>query len=137
MLKHLLLKHSIAKTMLIVALHASVTFDAWSTNRDFGSAMPPYSKTYEVNPIMRPFAGTPAEYPVLNSLYLPLDFMILRAKSKKMKVVMFAAALAFTAVEVRQGVKNMQVHNQIWDQYCYGLWTDGRGGCNANGKPLK
>jgi hypothetical protein len=117
MLKHLLIKHSLAKTMLIVALHASVTFDAWTTVRVQNEPFPARTHAVEDDPLMRPFAKGPAMYPAINLLPLPLDLAILRARSRRAKMIVYTLAMAAITAEIVTSKRNMNLYDQTAVQY--------------------
>src|SRR5690348_74348 len=117
MLKHLLLKHSIAKTMLVLALHASVTFDAWSTVRVQNEPFLAHRHAVELDPLMRPFSKGPRMYPAINLLPLPLDALILRAKSRRAKMIVYTLAVAAVTAEIVTSKRNMNLYDQTAVRY--------------------
>jgi hypothetical protein len=55
---------------LTAAQHGAATFDAWSTRQSLASG-----NGYERNPLMKPFAGSAAIYPVIQVMPVGLDFL--------------------------------------------------------------
>jgi hypothetical protein len=90
-----------AKILLILTLHGSATFDAWSTNRVINGSPPGFPPGREGNPIMRPFAGKPTMYLVSNLSVIPLDVWILSHKRQRASKIVaggYAGWLGFLAV---------------------------------------
>jgi hypothetical protein len=96
--------------ILSLANHAAVTWDAQTTNQVFHH-YPEGFKPVELDPIMRPFAGKAAMYPMANLLLAgPVDFLLYRTRrsSKSVRLLSYAAAGIWVALEVHQSVVNMQ-----------------------------
>ena len=117
MMKALFLKHLTAKSLLIVAMHASVSFDAWTTVRFQNAAFPPGIHAVEDDPLMRPFARGPGLYPAINALPLPIDLMLLKARSRKSKRLAYALAIGVIALETFTARRNMARYDQIESAY--------------------
>jgi len=120
-----------AKIFLILALHGSATFDAWSTNRYVNHCGPGWICP-EGNPIYRPFAGRPTMYLALNVAVVPLDILILRGKRKRAVRI---AAVSVASAQATFAVRNLRLHDYTWDrpwryppERAGGAWDCGAGG---------
>ncbi len=114
---HHLLPKFTAKALLILALHASVTFDAWTTIRVQNEPFPAHFQAVEDDPLMRPFARGNAMYPAINLLPLPIDLAILRAKSRKAKAITYGIAVAAIAMEIVVARRNLNLYSLTKAQY--------------------
>jgi len=100
--------------LLGLAVHATVTWDAQSTNHFFSHCPSGYKPT-EADPLMRPFAGKGAMYPMANLFFaVPFDLLLYRTQhSRKLsRVLTQAAAGTWAGVEIQQSVMNIR-HEHI------------------------
>ena len=98
------------KTFFTLALlqHSAVAFDSWSTNRliDAGG--------HELNPLLKPVAGTPAIYPVMQTWPMALDYLGARmARSNKpwMRKIWWLPQTASAASSFVIGARNVSLAN--------------------------
>jgi len=111
--------------LLIVALHGSATFDAWSTNHLI-NGRPPGWDTHELNPLLKPFAGKRSMYVAVNLPLVPLDiWLVKRPKSKRAQIV----AGAFSASSMGFAIRNVKIHGHDWrewgkQQACHAQWVE-------------
>ncbi len=99
-----------ALAMLDLAVHAAVTWDAQSTNHFFGHCPAGY-RPFESDPIMRPFAGKAAMYPMSNLIFAaPFDLLLYRTRrsGKLTRSIVGSAAGLWVGVEMRQSVLNIR-----------------------------
>jgi hypothetical protein len=107
-------RNRVALILLGFAVHSAVTWDAQSTNHFFSHCPSGYRPT-EVDPIMRPFAGKAAMYPMANLLFaVPFDLLLYRTRhgQKLARRLTSAAASAWVGVEIQQSVMNIR-HEHI------------------------
>jgi len=100
--------------LLGLAVHAAVTWDAQSTNHFFSHCPSGYKPT-EDDPLMRPFAGKAAMYPMANLLFaVPFDLLLYRARHgrKLGRLLTEVPAGTWTGVEIQQSVMNIR-HEHI------------------------
>jgi len=100
----------VALILLSLAVHSAVTWDAQSTNHFFRHCPSGY-RPVEVDPVMRPFAGTVAIYPMANLLFAaPFDLLLYRTRhgQKLTRVLSKAAASAWVGMEIQQSVVNIR-----------------------------
>jgi hypothetical protein len=103
-------RSSVTLIMLGVAVHGAVTWDAQSTNHFF-SHCPSGYRPFESDPIMRPFAGKAAMYPMSNLIFaVPFDLLLYRTRrsGKLTRAIVGSAAGMWAGVEVRQSVLNIR-----------------------------
>jgi hypothetical protein len=117
---HFLIHKLTVKLLLIAALHASVSFDAWSTYRVQTMPTAAGIAIHEDDPLMRPFAKSPAIYPALNAMFSPLDFMILRSHTRKQKWVAYSLAVGAIIMEITAGSNNMNLYERLGHQITAG-----------------
>jgi len=92
---------------LTVMQHAAATFDAWSTLRSTTSGL-----GYERDPLLRPFAGSPAIYPAMQVLPTGLDFLsrrMMRSSNSVVRKMWWLPQTAATVGFVWSGVRNIRV----------------------------
>ena len=99
------------KIFLILALHGSANFDAWSTNRLINHCGPG-SICGEGNPIYRPFAGRPTMYLAVNLAVVPLDVLILRGKRKRAVGII---AISAASVQGAFALRNLRLYDHTWN----------------------
>ena len=100
--------------ILILLLHGSATFDAWTTNQLMNHRPPGWGSTRELNPLLRPWAGKKSLYPVVNLTVLPLDIWLLkRPKSSVAKTLAVGLIGARGAV----GWHNAAIQRARWQEY--------------------
>jgi hypothetical protein len=109
---HFLIHKLTVKLLLIAALHASVSFDAWSTYRVQTMPTAAGIAIHEDDPLMRPFARSPAIYPAINLLPIPLDYAILKAHTRRAKWLAYSLAIGVIFLETKTSINNMQLYNQ-------------------------
>lgn len=91
--------------LLTAASHGASAFDAWTTNRAIrnGSA--------ELNPMLKPFAGSSSLYPVMQFGPAVSDYVGLRMRRSNSSLVRrmwWAPQMASTAVSITCGIKNLK-----------------------------
>jgi len=104
------MRDKVAPLILSVALHASLTWDAQSTNHFFHH-YPMGFKPAEVDPLMHPFAGKALMYPMANLLFgAPFDLLLLKTRHgrKPTRILTYAAAGIWAGLEMRQSVVNIK-----------------------------
>ena len=92
---------------LTVAQHGAATFDAWSTRKALTSG-----NGYERNPLMRPFAGSGAIYPVIQVLPVGLDFVsqrMMRSRHGFFRKTWWVPQTVATAGFIWSGARNLNV----------------------------
>lgn len=99
--------------LMCVAVHAAVTWDAWTTNDVFHHQFPAGYHPVEEDPIMRPFAGTGAMYPLANLAFaVPFDLLLYETRHhhgpKVARVLAYGAASTWVGIELRQSILNLQ-----------------------------
>lgn len=95
--------------ILGLAVHATVTWDAQSTNHFFHHYPAGY-RPFEVDPLMRPFAGKPLMYPMANLLFAaPFDLLAFKtAHSRKpVRILTYAASGLWSGLEMHQSMVNI------------------------------
>ncbi len=95
--------------VLTALQHGSATFDAWSTRRSLASG-----NGYERNPLLRPFANSPAIYPAIQLAPLGTDWLSWRmARSSKpfIRKMWWLPQSVATAGFVWSGIRNLHVAN--------------------------
>ena len=103
-------RDKIALIVLSLAVHATVTWDAQSTNHFFHH-YPEGFRPSELDPLMRPFAGKELMYPMANVLLAaPFDLLLFetRHSHKPVRILGYAAASFWAGVEVHQSIVNMR-----------------------------
>jgi hypothetical protein len=101
---------------MCVAVHAAVTFDAWSTNNALHHQFPAGYHPEEADPIMRPFAGGGAMYPMMNLVFaVPFDILLYETRHqhvlKPARMLAYGAASAWVGIELRQSIINLQAEH--------------------------
>jgi hypothetical protein len=94
---------------LTVAQHGAATFDAWSTRQSLESGY-----GYERNPLMKPFAGSPAIYPVIQVVPVGLDFLsrhMMQSRHGFLRKTWWLPQTIATAGFVWSGANNLRVAN--------------------------
>jgi hypothetical protein len=94
---------------LTVAQHGAATFDAWSTRQSLASG-----NGYERNPLMKPFAGSSAIYPVIQVMPVGLDFLSKRMMQSRhgfFRKTWWLPQTIATAGFVWSGANNLRVAN--------------------------
>jgi hypothetical protein len=95
---------------LTAAQHGAATFDAWSTRKSISSG-----NGYERNPLMKPFAGSAAIYPVIQVAPLGLDYLskrMMRSRHGFLRKTWWVPQTLATAGFTWSGVNNLRVANQ-------------------------
>ena len=98
-----------ATLILLMAVHAAVTWDAQSTNQFFHHYPDGY-RPYEADPLMRPFAGKPLMYPMANLAFAaPFDLLALKTRHsrKPIRIFTYAAASFWVGQEMQQSLVNI------------------------------
>ncbi len=116
-----------AKLLLMLALHGSASFDAWSTNR-WITGGPPNVRGGEVNPLYRPFAGSKKMFVAANVAMLPLDIWLLSGKKPKAAKI---ASVSVAGFQSSMAIRNIHIYNErrnAWRQ----TWDGMRDGCKTN-----
>jgi hypothetical protein len=90
------------KLALIFGLHFSATLDAWSTRRALR-----VPGTYEGNPILRPFASSPAIYAATNGAALLVDLWLLEARSPQSQRLARWTAIVTTSLHAAAACSNL------------------------------
>jgi hypothetical protein len=99
-----------APIILSLVVHAALTWDAQSTNHFFHH-YPNGFKPFEVDPLMRPFAGKALMYPMANILFgAPVDLLLLKTRRdrKLIRTLTYVAASYLTGLEIRQSIVNIR-----------------------------
>jgi hypothetical protein len=91
-----------AKILLILSLHTSASFDAWTTNRWVAGGPPGWSGV-EVNPVYHSFAGSKKMYVAINLAAIPMDIWILSGKKPR--------AARWVAVGISAGQSGLAIRN--------------------------
>lgn len=94
---------------LTLAQHGAATFDAWSTRQSLTSG-----NGYERNPLLKPFAGSSALYPVMQVLPLGLDYLskrMMRSQHGIFRKTWWVPQTIATAGFVWSGAHNLRVAN--------------------------
>jgi hypothetical protein len=92
---------------LTAVQHGAATFDAWSTQQSISSG-----NGYERNPLLKPFAGSPAIYPVIQVLPVGLDFLsnrMMRSRHGIFRKTWWLPQTLATAGFVWSGAHNLRV----------------------------
>ena len=92
---------------LVIAEHSAALFDAWSTRRSISSG-----NGYERNPLIKPFANSPAIYPVLQVAPLGVDFLshrLLRSNNAFLRRVWWVPQVASVGGSLWVGARNIHV----------------------------
>jgi hypothetical protein len=102
--------------LMCAAVHAAVIFDAWSTNDALHHHFPAGYHPEEADPIMRPFAGGGALYPMMNLVFaVPFDILLYETRRqhvlKPARMLAYGAASAWVGIELRQSVINLQAEH--------------------------
>ena len=98
-----------ALILLSLAVSASVTWDAQSTNHFFHHYPEGY-RPNEVDPLMRPFAGKALMYPMANLLFAaPVDLLLFKTRhsQKPIRILTYAASSIWVGVEMHQSIANI------------------------------
>lgn len=99
------------KVLLILALHAGATFDAWSTN-ERATGLPPGIADHERHPLIKPGGANP--YVVLNLQAVAFDVWIL--SSKKPKAARWTAT-AFVGAQTYYARRNFAIKSNWRSEY--------------------
>jgi hypothetical protein len=94
---------------LTVFQHGASTFDAWSTRYSINSG---YGK--ELDPLMKPFAGSSAIYAVIQIAPAATDFLgrrLLHSRNPKLRRLWWLPQAAGAAAFIFSGVNNVRVAN--------------------------
>ena len=94
---------------LTAAQHGAATFDAWSTRQSLASG-----NGYERNPLMKPFAGSAAIYPVIQVMPVGLDFLSKRMMQSRhgfFRKTWWLPQTIATAGFVWSGANNLRIAN--------------------------
>ena len=105
-----LMRDKVAPVVLSLAVHATVTWDAQSTNHFFHH-YPNGFRPAEVDPLMRPFAGKWLMYPMANLLFAaPIDLLLLKTRHdrKPMRLLGYTAASIWAVLEMHQSIVNIR-----------------------------
>jgi len=92
---------------LVIAEHSAALFDAWSTRRSISSG-----NGYERNPLIKPFANSPAIYPVLQVAPLGVDFLshrLMRSNNAFLRRVWWVPQVASVGGSLWVGARNIHV----------------------------
>ena len=92
---------------LTVTQHAAAAFDSWSTLQSTGSG-----RGYERDPLLRPFAESPAIYPAMQVLPAGLDYLsrrMLRSSNGVFRRMWWVPQTAATVGFVWSGIHNLGV----------------------------
>jgi hypothetical protein len=95
--------------MLSIAEHSAATFDAYSTRRAIANG------AHEVDPVMRPFANSPAIYAAIQVCPLVLDFTarkMQRSQNNFVRHTWWLPQAVGTGVYLFSGAHNMRVAGQ-------------------------
>ena len=90
--------------LLAMASHSASAFDAWTTNRAIANG------GQELNPLLKPFAGTNSLYPVMQIGPAVTDYVGFRMKRSNNKTVRrfwWMPQVASTALSLTCGFKNL------------------------------
>ncbi|HZO99993.1 MAG TPA: hypothetical protein VFD30_06860 [Terriglobia bacterium] len=108
------LRGKIRTVVLIGLLHASVTLDAWSTNRLFNNHPPGY-RPVEYNPLLSPFAGKPSMYLMANLLTIPTDLFLLKyRRHPNFAQAVGWANIGFEATLIRNNLRTLDKARNNW-----------------------
>lgn len=91
--------------LLAAASHSASAFDAWTTNRALRNG------SVELNPMLKPFAGSNSLYPVMQLGPAVTDFVGLRMRRSNRTLVRklwWVPQAASTAASLTCGIKNMR-----------------------------
>jgi len=102
-----------AKIFLILAMHGSATFDAWSTNRQINSAAPG-RRGVEHNPLLRPFAGKPSMYIAVNLPLVAVDIWMLKRPKSRLPMIVAGSLVASSTTF---GIRNALSYNDGWRRF--------------------
>jgi len=102
-----------AKIFLILALHSSASFDAWSTNRLF-NASPEGHRFGEMNPIFRPVAGSRKMYIAINLAMIPLDVWIVSGRKPR---AARAVSLSLAGLQFGSTMRNRRMLDNAMRHY--------------------
>lgn len=103
-------RDTVLLSVLCLAVHGAVTWDAQSTNHFFRHH-PDGFRPAEADPLLRPFAGKALIYPMANLLFAaPVDLLLFKTRHdpKAIRVLVRAAAIAWAGLEVQQSIVNMR-----------------------------
>jgi hypothetical protein len=92
---------------LLIAQHAAATFDAYSTHRAVKSG-----KGRELNPLLRPFAGSAAIYGAIQAGPLATDWLALKMRASQNKTfrrLWWLPQTLTTGFHIWAGVNNLRV----------------------------
>ena len=92
---------------LTIAQHAAAVFDSWSTRQSIGSG-----RGYERDPLLRPFADSPAIYPAMQVLPTGLDYLsrrMQRSSNGVFRRMWWVPQTAATVGFVWSGIHNLGV----------------------------
>jgi hypothetical protein len=95
---------------LTVLQHGAATFDAWSTRKSLSSG-----NGYERNPLLKPFAGSAAIYPMIQVAPLGLDYVsqrMMRSRHGFLRKTWWLPQTLATAGFAWSGVNNLRIANQ-------------------------
>ncbi|MGH9574156.1 MAG: hypothetical protein ACRD40_11580 [Candidatus Acidiferrales bacterium] len=91
---------------LAVASSSAAAFDAYSTRRSIAAG------NVESNPMMRPFAGSPAIYVAIQASPLVMDYIAFKMQSSRnplLRHLWFIPQTTGTAMSIFAGVHNMSI----------------------------
>jgi len=103
-------RDTVLLSVLCLAVHGAVTWDAQSTNHFFRHH-PDGFRPAEADPLLRPFAGKALMYPMANLLFAaPVDLLLFKTRHdpQPIRVLVRAAAIAWAGLEVQQSIVNMR-----------------------------
>lgn len=110
------IRGKIRTVVLIGLLHASVTVDAWSTNRLFNDHPPGY-RPVEYNPLLSPFAGMPSVYLMANLLTIPTDIFLLKyRRHPRFTEALVGANIGFEAILIRNNLRTLDNARRNWEK---------------------
>ncbi len=108
------IRGKVKTVVLIGLLHASVTLDAWSTNRLFNNHPPGY-RPVEYNPLLKPFAGKPSMYLMANLLTVPTDIFLLKYhRHPRFAEVLVGANIGFEAMMIKRNLQTLDNACHTW-----------------------
>lgn len=83
--------------LLMLAGHTSAAMDAWTTRRLLDRHARDPHPAYELNPLLKPFAGRPLLYAAIQGDALLADGLLAKSRHRHLAI---GIAVAFTAVHV-------------------------------------
>lgn len=93
--------------VLTAVQHGSAAFDAWSTRESLSSG-----NGYERDPLMKPFANSPAIYPALQVLPIGLDYLsnrMIRSQNTVVRRLWWMPQTVSTVGFLWSGARNLHV----------------------------